>query len=145
MKLGIAFAAIALWAAPGAAMAQTGYLPNPEIELKSMEAYEAGGKKWVRYSFDVKNKAQYPDAIFAAAPSLPPCGANANSSRSWVDFFAADGKRIYGFCALKAAQDLGTLWFAAPRGEAPPASVYIEIIDRQTGTKYRSNLAPTKF
>lgn len=128
-----------------AAAPQSGYLPNPDIELWRMEAYSAGGKAWVRYSFDVKNKAAYPDALFAPAPSLPPCGKNANSARAWVDFFDAGGKRLYGFCALAKAQDLGTIWFAIERGTAPPASVYIEIIDRQTGTRYRSNLALTRF
>ena len=144
-RLAMACAAISLWATTGAAPPQAAYLPNPVIDLVKMEVYAAGGRSWVRYSFDVTNKSDYPDALFAPAPTLPPCGLNKNSSRTWVDFFSADGTRLYGFCALGKAQDLGTIWFASERGTPAPASVYIEIMDRQTGIKYRSNLAPTKF
>ena len=120
-------------------------LPRPQIELWRMEAYFAGGKEWVRYSYHVPNSAAYPAEMFAPAPTLPPCGLNAKSSRTWVDFFAADGKRIYGFCALGSPADLNQIWFAVERGKAPPPTVYIEMTDRATGTKYRSAPAPTHF
>jgi hypothetical protein len=118
-------------------------LPNPVLYLTSTEPYTANGKNWVRYKYDVLNKADYPDAMFAAAPALPPCGANTNSSRSWVDFFDSRGKRLYGFCALGKAANLNGIWFAMEDGEIPPSYVYIEINDRQTNTKYKSNLADT--
>ena len=38
---------------------------------------------------------------------------------------------------------MGSIWFATPEGTIPPSYVYIEIMDRQTNTKYRSNLADT--
>ena len=73
-----------------------------------------------------------------------PCGNNANSSRSWVDFFEnRTNRRIYGFCALGNPSNLGRIWFALPEGQLPPSYIYIEITDRQTNTKYRSNLADT--
>ena len=74
--------------------------PNPILYLMSEEPYTAGGKNWVRRRYDVANKMSYPAEMFAAAPGLPPCGSNTNSSRSWVDFFDSTGKRLYGFCAL---------------------------------------------
>ena len=117
--------------------------PNPVLYLTGLEYYTAGGKSWVRHRYDVLNKDQYPAAMFAAAPGLPPCGSNTNSSRSWVDFFDSRGKRLYGFCALGKLADLGSIWFATEVGTVPPSYVYIEINDRQTGTKYRSNLADT--
>jgi len=60
-----------------------------------------------------------------------------------VDFFDAAGNRIYGFCALGSPQDLGKIWIAYEEGTIPPSYVYIELNDRQTNTKYKSNLADT--
>jgi hypothetical protein len=129
--------------AAGPAVAQSAPLPNPVLYLTGMEVYTANGKDWVRYRFDVHNKEAYPAEMFASAPNLPPCGANASSSRSWVDFFDSRGKRIYGFCALGSPANLWSIWFAVEDGTVPPSYVYIEINDRQTNTKYRSNLADT--
>ncbi len=117
--------------------------PNPILYLTGLEYYTAGGKNWVRHRYDVFNKDQYPAAMFAPAPGLPPCGTNTNSSRSWVDFFDSRGKRLYGFCALNSPASLGSIWFATEDGTIPPSYVYIEINDRQTNTKYKSNLADT--
>jgi hypothetical protein len=118
-------------------------LANPVLYLTGQEAYTANGKNWIRYQYDVLNKADYPDAMFAAAPGLPPCGLNTKSSRTWVDFFDSRGKRLYGFCALGKAANLGGIWFAMEDGVVPPSYVYIELNDRQTNTIYKSNLADT--
>ncbi len=118
-------------------------LPNPVLYLTSTEFYTANGKDWIRYSYDVLNKDQYPADMFASAPGLPPCGLNTKSSRTWVDFFDSRGKRLYGFCALGKPGDLNGIWFAMEDGVVPPSYVYIELNDRQTNTKYKSNLADT--
>ena len=118
-------------------------LPNPVLYLTSQEFYSTGGKNFVRYSYDVLNKADYPAELFAAAPALPPCGANTQASRTWVDFYDSRGKRLYGFCALGKPENLGKIWFALEEGVLPPSWVYIEMTDRQTNTKYKSNLADT--
>ena len=117
--------------------------PKPVLYLLRQEYYSTGGKNYVRYRYDVLNKADYPAEMFAAAPALPPCGSNTNSSRTWVDFFDETGKRLYGFCALGTPADLGKIWFALEEGVIPPSYVYIELNDRQTNTKYKSNLADT--
>jgi hypothetical protein len=117
--------------------------PNPVLYLTGLESYTAGGHNWVRYRYDVFNKAAYPAELFAAAPALPPCGSNTNSSRTWIDFFDQRGKRLYGFCALGKPEDLGKIWFSVEEGDVPPSWVYIEMNDRQTNTKYKSNLAET--
>ena len=118
-------------------------LPNPILYLTSTEYYSTGGNNFIRYNYDVLNKDAYPNAMFASAPALPPCGKNTKASRTWVDFFDSRGKRLYGFCALGKSADLGGIWFAMPDGEVPPSYVYIEMNDRETNTRYKSNLADT--
>ena len=120
-------------------------LPNPVLYLTGTEFYTANGKNYVRYIYDVLNKDAYPNEMFAAAPALPPCGSNTKASRTWIDFFDQSGKRLYGFCALSKSDDLGKIWFAVEDGVLPPSWVYIEMNDRQTSTKYKSNLADTNL
>jgi hypothetical protein len=118
-------------------------IPNPVIYMTHTEYVVVNGKSLARYHYDVLNKEQYPANMFAAAPGLPPCGANTNSSRSWVDIFDQRGRRLNGFCALGSPNDLNGIWFAIDVEEVPPSWIYIEINDRQTNTKYKSNLADT--
>ena len=122
---------------------QAAPLPNPVLYMTGQEIYSVRGTSFVRYRYDVFNKDAYPAAMFAAAPGLPPCGTNANSSRTWVDIFDKAGRRLYGFCAFGSPQDLGSIWFALEEGVVPPSYIYIELKDRQTNTTYRSNLADT--
>jgi hypothetical protein len=118
-------------------------LPNPVLYLLGTEPYQANGKSFIRYKYDVFNKEAYPAGMFAAAPALPPCGKNTKSSRTWVDFFDSRGSRLYGFCALGKPADLNGIWFGLEENVIPPSYVYIEMNDRQTNTKYKSNLADT--
>ena len=118
-------------------------LPNPVIYLTGTESVPQSGKTFIRYHYDVFNKAEYPAEMFAAAPNLPPCGANKKSSRTWVDVYNQSGKRLYGFCALTKPQDLNQIYFSLEEGTIPPSWIYIEMTDRQTNTKYKSNLAET--
>lgn len=132
---------LVLCAAQGVASAPV--LPNPVLYLLGTEAFTQGGKQFIRYKYDVDNKNSYPADLFAAAPALPPCGTNTKSSRTWVDIFDQRGKRLYGFCALGKPGDLNKIWFALEENVVPPSYVYIELNDRQTNTKYKSNLADT--
>ena len=102
-----------------------------------------GGKQWVRYKYAVENFAAYPNELFAAAPALPPCGNNTKAARTWADLYDQSGKRLNGFCALGKSSDLNSIWFALEEGDLPPSWVYLELNDRQTNTKYKSNLAET--
>ena len=126
----------------GSSRADTGS-PDPVLYLTGLDYYSTGSGTFVRYEYDVLNKASYPAALFQAAPSLPPCGNNSNAARTWVDFFDKSGNRLYGFCALGSPNDLGSIWFALPEGQVPPSWIYIEMRDRETNTIYRSNLAET--
>lgn len=118
-------------------------LPNPVLAFLGQEYVTVGGKKMIRYYFDVANKDAYPAEMFVAAPTLPPCGTNTKASRTWVDIYDQNGKRLNGFCALSKPGDLSRLWFAMAEDEVPPSWIYIEFNDRKTNTKYKSNLAET--
>ncbi|HUQ31090.1 MAG TPA: hypothetical protein VM095_03175 [Pyrinomonadaceae bacterium] len=124
-----------LWSAP--------LLPNPVLYPIIQEPFTTGGKNFIRYRYAVLNFDSYPNEMFAAAPELPPCGKNAKSARTWVDIYDQRGTRLYGFCALGKNSDLNQIWFAMEEGVIPPSYIYIELNDRKTNTKYRSNLAET--
>jgi len=80
--------------------AQAPVVQNPVLYFRFSEPHQVGGKNFIRYRFDVLNKEALPRELFAPAPALPPCGTNANASRTWVDVYTQNGKRLNGFCAL---------------------------------------------
>jgi hypothetical protein len=118
-------------------------LPNPVLYFLGAEYVEINGKQITRYRFDVANKYQYPNDMFASSPTLPPCGSNTKAARTWVDLYDQSGKRLNGFCALGKSEDLNGIWFGLETGVIPPSYIYIELNDRKTSTKYKSNLADT--
>ena len=134
---------ILVFATQGSAAAPV--LPNPVLAFLGAEYVQIDGKQMTRYHFDVVNKEQYPNEMFAPSPDLPPCGANTKSARTWVDLYDQTGKRLNGFCALGKSADLNSLWFALETDVVPPSYVYIELNDRKTNTKYKSNLSETTF
>jgi hypothetical protein len=117
--------------------------PNPVLYFLGAEYVEINGKQITRYHYDVMNKDQYPDDMFAQSPALPPCGSNTKAARTWVDLYDQSGKRLNGFCALGKSADLNGIWFALETDVIPPSYIYIELNDRKTNTKYKSNLADT--
>ena len=143
MKFLLTIIAIAVALTVQAKVAAAPILPNPVLAFLGQEQFEAAGKKMTRYHFEVANKEEYPAEFFAASPDLPPCGTNTKASRMWVDFYDQTGRRLNGFCALSKPADLGSIWFALETDEVPPSWVYIEMTDRKTNTKYKSNLAET--
>lgn len=125
------------------AVSAQGVIPNPVLAFDGQSYFESGGKKFTRYKYFVANSERFPKEMFAAAPDLPPCGKNAKSSRTWVDIYDQRGKRLNGFCALSSPDDLAGIWFAMESDVLPPSYIYIELTDRKTNTKYKSNLADT--
>ncbi len=110
--------------------------PQPVLVYNRKETLEGGGH--FRYWIGVVNWQAYPDEWFQPAPDLPPCGQNTNAARAWVGIYEADsGSKLYGFCALTKPEDLTHLWFTWPVKKAAPR-VYVEIWDRATGQRYRS-------
>ena len=132
---------ILVFAMPGSAAGPV--LPNPVLYFLGAEYVQIGGKQVTRYRFDVLNKDDYPDEMFAPSPALPPCGTNTKSARTWVDLYDQSGKRLNGFCALGKSADLNGIWFGLESSIIPPSYIYIELNDRKTNTKYKSNLAET--
>jgi hypothetical protein len=122
-----------------AAVDCTAIYPDPILELVGTEEYSTAAGEFVRYLLNVTNKDDYPDELFIAAPDLPPCGANSNAARTWVDIYDGKLNRLYGFCALGNAANLGNIWFAVPKGDTPPHEVYIKLTDRRCEKEYRSN------
>ena len=118
-------------------------LPNPVLYFLGQEYLTINGKQVTRYNFDVLNKGDFPDDLFAASPNLPPCGKNTQAARTWVDIYDQAGHRLNGFCALGKSADLNGIWFSLETGVIPPSWVYIEMNDRKTNTKYKSNLSDT--
>lgn len=118
-------------------------LPNPILYFLGAEYVELNGKQITRYHFDVANKDAYPNDMFVASPELPACGQNTKAARTWVDIYDQRGKRLNGFCALGTSADLSKIWFALETTVVPPSWVYIELNDRKSNTKYKSNLADT--
>ncbi|MGC9327884.1 MAG: hypothetical protein ACP5I1_09645, partial [Candidatus Hinthialibacter sp.] len=114
-------------------------LPAPELMLENIKLIDVNGQPVYEYNLDVPNWSAYPDSLFEAAPDLPPCGGNANASRTWVDIYNGEtNTRIFGFCAFGSAADLNFLWFRIPSGEPLPNNVYILMTDRRCDLAYRS-------
>jgi hypothetical protein len=132
---------IVVFAVQGVASAPI--LPNPVLYFLGPEYVQINGKQMIRYTYDVLNKDQFPDDMFAKSPNLPACGANTQAARTWVDIYNQTGTRLNGFCALGKSADLGKIWFAMEETVIPPSYIYIELNDRKTNTKYKSNLADT--
>jgi hypothetical protein len=143
MKAAVIFCGLIALSLSTQRVASAPVLPNPVLYFKVSEPFTAGGKSMIRYTYDVLNKDAYPADFFAPSPALPPCGKNTKASRTWVDFYDQSGKRLNGFCALGKPADLNGIWFALEETVIPPSWVYIEMTDRQTNTKYKSNLADT--
>ena len=110
-----------------------GSFPNPVIKY---DHKDADGRIYI----SVQNWSDYSSDLFSAAPELPPCGQNNNSSRTWVDIYNADSNiRMYGFCALNNNIDLKSLWFLPG---TPHGNLYIMITDRGCDNIYKSNTIP---
>ena len=95
------------------------------------------------YEIEIVNRVEFANELFTASPDLPPCGKNTKSSRTWIDVFDQRGNRLYGFCAFTKPADLEKIWFTLESGVTPPSYIYIQLHDRKTDTKYKSNLADT--
>ena len=104
--------------------------PRPKIKF---DRQDAQGRVYI----PVLNWSAYDNELFRKAPELPPCGSNANASRTWIDIYnAATNARLYGFCALKSKDDLKSIWF---KPSTSHGLVYIIINDRACKKTYKSN------
>lgn len=120
-------------------------VPSPKLVFDGTEDNENGQFSRTIYWLSVENRADFPDEIFESAPDLPPCGKNANASRSWIEVRDSANNRLNAFCAIKSTTELNKLSFTLLKGKNPPKFVYLLMVDRRTGKKYSSNLAEIKI
>ena len=96
------------------------------------------GNLSTKYSFRVTNLGLFSNEMFAAAPQLQPCWHTKSSSRTWINVYDENDKLLYEFCGIMSVDGLADLNFILPKGETPPARIYIVLIDRQQKKSYRS-------
>lgn len=106
--------------------------PDPPPTPVLVYVGEAGGT----LTLSVSNSASYDPALFVLDPSLPPCGADPNGSRTWVEVFDGSGTKLHTFCDFDDPADMASMSFTPA---SPPAQLYIELWDRDTGLRARSN------
>jgi hypothetical protein len=112
----------------------------PQLALLGAEDKTINGKPFTWISFTIGNWNKFSADLFKPAPSLPPCGKNSNSARTWLAIYNADSNNyIYGYCALEAPDGLKDFGYAIAQSQAPPMHVYVVLTDRQTNTTYKSN------
>ena len=110
-------------------------LPDPVISCFNLVEAIPGSSS-LRYWISIDNYRSFPVSMFDAAPYLPPCGRNTESSRTWVDIYdARTGQNIYGYCGLTYL--LSRIWYAAQPGQV--TAVYIVLQDRECQQVHTSN------
>ncbi|QSJ17221.1 poly-gamma-glutamate hydrolase family protein [Nostoc sp. UHCC 0702] len=121
----------------GGAAEGVGKLPLPILIFEENHiVVQNNGKE---YNLNVANKSKYVD-LFVAAPNLPPCQPNTNSSRTRVIIYnATNDQEIGSFCALASSNDLDSISFFVASNTTPPTAVYITLEDRLNNRIYRSN------
>ena len=117
------------------------HLPAPRISVSGPVPLEARGRAFRGYLVEVTNRSAYPQALFTPPPGGPPCGRT-HGARTWIEIYTADGKRLRGFCDVRATEDLGALRFTVADIGAQPSAVYVIFTDRVSNREYRSNTAP---
>ncbi|MGV8963290.1 MAG: hypothetical protein ACOH2V_07905 [Candidatus Saccharimonadaceae bacterium] len=113
---------------------------NPQLYYTKKEVSNINGQDFVRLYLSIKNWESFSKDLFNPAPTLPPCGNNTNSSRTWVDIFDDQGKRLYGYCAFNTNESLKDFSFAVAANQTLPVSVYITLTDREQNKVYTSNI-----
>ncbi len=115
-------------------------LPDPQLVLTGTRNIIINGVQRLQYLLSVTNRNAYPEALFVPSSTLPACGTNTNSSRTWVDIFDQDDNRIYGFCALGTPENLDGLWFDNAMADPGMNAVRVIFNDRFCNREYPSNL-----
>jgi hypothetical protein len=113
-------------------------LPKPKLGFVGVSEQVNNGVAVKMYEVGVENRDKFAGDLFVPSPALPPCGRNANASRTWLNIYDGEGKRIYGWCALNSTGVLASLKFAIPAAQPQPEKLYIEFIDRLTRKIRRS-------
>lgn len=114
-------------------------LPKPEIHLVGVTDEVNNGHAVRVYEIEVVNRYEFDNALFVAAPVLPPCGRTANASRTWLNIYRDKSVRFYGWCGINANNELASLKFILPADREQPKKIFIDFVDRAEGKFVRSN------
>jgi len=69
-------------------------IPDPILKFTGTEEYTVAGKQFLLYRLSIDNWNSYFARLFEEAPNLPPCGANTNAARTWVNIYNAQTKEV---------------------------------------------------
>lgn len=114
-------------------------LPKPELRLVSISDRVNDGRQLKVYEVEVVNREEFDNELFMPSPALPPCGKNTNASRTWVTIYNEKGARIYGYCAMNANAELGSIKFMVEANKPQPKKIFIDLVDRFEERIVRSN------
>jgi hypothetical protein len=114
-------------------------MPKPQLRLLGVRDHVNNGYAVRLYEVEVVNRSEISDEFFIAAPALPPCGQNTNSSRTWINLYNEKSARLYGWCSIKTNGELSSLGFMIPATDPQPKKIFIDLVDRAEGRVLRSN------
>src|SRR5687768_6327570 len=112
-------------------------LPKPDLRFVRSDEVVNNGHPMRMFTIEIVNRSEFADELFAASPDLPPCGKNANSSRTWINIYI-DDRRIYGHCAISSNAELSSLKFNVS-ADTKVTKISVDFVDRREGKVVRSN------
>ena len=115
-------------------------MPNPKLKfIRAKDIVVDNGLRFRMYEIELVNRAEFPNELFVMAPDLPPCGRNANASRTLITVYNEKGDRIFGHCAVHSNEKLSSLMILVQAEAKQPTKVFVELNDRQENKTVRSN------
>ena len=115
-------------------------LPKPQLRLVAVTDHVNNGHEVKIYEIEVVNRDEFDNDLFIDAPVLPPCGENANASRTWMNVYRENKRRVYGWCVIPSSAALASLKFMIPAADPQPKKISIDMVDRAEGKVARSNI-----
>ena len=100
---------------------------------------ELTGDALITYWVGVANWQEVPAGLFAAASDVPRCPDDTVGTRTWVsvhDRVSASQR----WCGLRSPAELARIGFSISRAGPQPERLFIELLDRRLGLRYRSNV-----
>jgi hypothetical protein len=105
-------------------------LATPQLSYVGARNYRIDDDRFTAYELALTNLADYPAQLFVDSAQSP-CLLIGD---------AASNEELAELCPLTSLVQLAELSFSLPRGNAPPAAVYVELTDRRSGHTFRWGL-----
>jgi hypothetical protein len=103
-------------------------LATPQLSYVGARNYRIDDDRFTAYELALTNLGDYPAQLFVDQAHSP-CLLIGD---------AASNQPLAELCPLTSLVQLAELSFSLPRGQAPPAAVYVELTDRRSGHTVRS-------